>query len=122
MTIKEYIERKTKTVMSYYTALTKAASYFGEVVEDSFEYHEEYCYSELLYECYVIDVITPEGRKRIAISTYWDDYDLDDIKTLKVYDNYKKGRFNHNRHIIDREGNLYERKDGYGCKYEKVER
>jgi hypothetical protein len=121
MKIQEYIDRIAKMHMSYYETLVKAASYFGVVVEDSFEYREEYIYSELQGEYYVIDVITLEGRKRIAISTYWDDYDLDDIETLDVYDNYKKDRFNHNRHIIDREGNLYKRnEDGYG--YEKVER
>lgn len=121
MKIQEYIDRIAKTYMSHYTTLTKAASYFGEVVEDSFEHYEEYIYSEFQGEYYIIDVIAPDGRKRIAISTHWSDYYLDNIKTLKVYDNYKKGGFNYERHLIDRKGNLYKRnEDGYG--YKKVER
>lgn len=108
--------------MSYYTALTNAASYFGEVVEDSFEYYEEYFCSEPQGEYYIINVIASDGRRRIAIDTYWNDYNIKGIKTLKVYDNYKKGGFNSARYLIDRKGNLYKREDGFGCEYKKVER
>lgn len=124
MKIREYIDKIAEMHMSYYATLVQAASYFGEVIEDSFEYYEEYIYSELQGEYYIIDVITPDGdRKRIAISTYWCDHDLDDIDTLDVYDDYEKDGFiNCSEHIIDREGNLYHREREYGYNYKKVER
>lgn len=121
MTINEYIGRITKTYIDYYGALVNAASYFGEVIEDTFDDIEEFCCGEWMGSFYVISVKTDDGGvKNIAVNTHWCGYDID-VETLKVYEDYEEDCYNHARHRIDREGNLYKwNEDIYG--YEKVER
>lgn len=121
MTINEYIGRIAKTYIDYYGALVNAASYFGEVIEDTFDYIEEFCCGEWMGSFYVISVKTDDGVKNIAINEHWYDYDIKGVETLKVYEDYEEDGYHHANHRIDREGNLYKwNEDRYG--YEKVER
>lgn len=121
MKIQEYIDRIAKMHMSYYATLTKSASYFGEVIEDTFAYIEEFCCGEWMGSFYVISVKTDGGVKNIAINEHWCGYDIDGVETLRVYEDYEEDGYHHANHRIDREGNLYKwNEDRYG--YEKVER
>ena len=121
MTIEGYIERVANRYMSYYKVLVSAASYFGEVIEDTFDYIDEYIFNEWQGSFYVISVKTDDGVKNIAVNTHWCDYDIDGVETLEVYEDYEEGGYNHARHLIDRDGNLYRYNDKT-YSYEKVER